>query len=578
MTKTTLEQLIGEGEAPYWTTKESYDTLSKGYLLEDETPKGMYERLAHAAAQKLERPDLYPKFFQIMWDNWLCPASPVCSNFGTDRGLPISCYSSTYEDSVDGLFRGYHETAMLSKNGGGLGHYWGDIRGRGVAINGNGASEGIVPWLKIEDTVISSVSQGGVRRGASASYLPAYHTDIDEFLDIRRQTGDESRRCRSIGFHHGIVFNDDFMSAVRSGKKAERELWSKFLKTRWEMGEPYAMFEDNANNKAPDMYKDRGLKIKASNLCNEIYLYTDSEHTFVCCLSSMNVARFEEWRDTDAVELAIYFLDAVMQEFIDKAEHKPGFEKAVRFAKKSRALGLGALGWHTLLQQKGVSFNGYDAMAVNAEVFRTIKMKADSASKELAAEYGEPEWCEGYGRRNTHTMAIAPTLSNSIISGGLSEGVQPITSNVYAQKTSKGTYIRKNPALEALLDGKGKNTVEVWNQINSDRGSVKNLDFLSEDEKEVFKTAREINQFSIIRQAAQRQRFIDQGQSINLFFAAPQDISDTETKKALARYVHEVHMEAWEMGLKGLYYLRTESPLRGDAVFYNESECKACEG
>lgn len=572
-----LTRLKAEGQANHWMTHESYDTLSKGYLLEGETPRGMYERLAHAAASKLGRPDLYPRFFDLMWDNWLCPASPVCSNFGTDRGLPISCFSSHLDDSVDGIFMGNYETAMLSKNGGGLGHYWGDVRGRGVPIKGNGFSEGIVPWLKLEDTVISSVSQGGVRRGASANYLPAYHPDIDEFIEIRRQTGDESRRCRSIGFHHGVTFTDDFMEGVRSGKASERDLWSRFLKARWETGEPYAFFHDNANNQAPQMYKDRGLEIKTSNLCNEIYLHTDPDHTFVCCLSSMNLARYDEWKDTDAVELAIYFLDAVMQEFIDKASHMPGFEKAVRFAEKSRALGLGALGWHSLLQKRMIPFESFAAMALNNEVFRIIDKKSLAASQQLAIEYGEPEWCQGYGVRNSHRCAIAPTLSNSIISGGLSEGIQPIVSNVYAQKTAKGTYLRRNTMLETLLDSKGKNNIDVWNQINADRGSVRTLDFLSQDEKEVFYTAREISQFALVRQAAQRQKYIDQGQSLNLFFFAPQDITDVETRQKLAKYVHEVHFEAWQSGLKGLYYLRTESALRGDNIYYEESNCKACE-
>lgn len=574
---TDLNKLKREGEAAHWLTEESYDTLRQGYLIEDETPKAMYERLAHAAATKLNRPDLYPRFFDLMWKNWLCPASPVCSNFGTTRGLPISCYSTHIDDSLDDIFMSMHETAMLSKNGGGLGHYWGDVRGRGVTIKGNGVSEGIVPWLKVEDTVISSVSQGGVRRGASASYLPVYHPDIDEFLDIRRQNGDDSRRCRSIGFHHGVCITDDFMEAVRSGKKEERELWSKLLKTRWEMGEPYLFFHDNVNNQRPQMYIDKEMEIKTSNLCNEIYLYTDSEHTFVCCLSSMNLARYDEWKDTDAVELAVFFLDAVMQEFIDKAESIRGMEKAVRFAKKSRALGLGALGWHTLLQKSDIPFESFQAMVLNNEVFRLIRQKADVATRQLAEQYGEPEWCEGYGVRNTHLLAIAPTLSNSIISGGLSEGVQPIISNVYAQKTAKGTYMRKNPVLEELLESLGKNTIDVWNKINSDRGSVKNLDFLSQEQKEVYYTAREINQFAIVRQAAQRQRYIDQGQSINLFFATPEDAGDDETKRKLAKYVHEVHMEAWETGLKGLYYLRTESPLRGDSIYATASDCKACE-
>lgn len=577
-TITPLAQLKYDGEAPKWMTHEGFTTLSRGYLLEGETPRDMYMRLSVAAAKALGDNSYIPKFFDILWKNWLCPSSPVCSNFGSDRGLPISCFASTIPDSVDGIFSSMHETAMLSKHGGGMGHYWGEVRGRGAVIKGNGYSEGIVPWLKTEDAVISSVSQGGVRRGSSASYLPVSHQDIEEFIEIRRPTGDETRKCRSTGFHHGVSFTDEFMEGVRDGSQKEREIWSKYLKARWEMGEPYAWFSDTATREAPQLYKDRGFKIPSSNLCNEIALFSDEDHTFVCCLSSMNLARYDEWRDTDAVELSIYFLDAVMTEFIDKARDMPGFEKSVRFAEKSRALGLGALGWHTLLQERMLPFESFQAMLLNAEVFKLIRDKATVATQSLALLYGEPEWCEGYGVRNSHLMAIAPTLSNSIISGGLSEGVQPVISNVYAQKTAKGTFLRRNKALEAILESKGKSTNAVWNQINSDKGSVRNLDFLTEEEKQVFATAREINQFVIIRQAAQRQKYIDQSQSINLFFAAPTDISDKEEGARLAKYVHEVHMEAWESGLKGLYYLRTESPLRGDNIYFSQSDCKSCEG
>lgn len=579
LTSTTsmIEQLRKDDDAPYWMTDEGILTLSRGYLLEGETPRAMYERLSHAASVRLKRPDLEKRFFDLLWNNWLCPASPVCSNFGTDRGLPISCFGSYIPDSLDGIFKATHETAMLSKHGGGLGHFWSDVRGRGVEIRGNGTSEGIVPWLRVEDSVISSVSQGGVRRGSSANYLSVRHPDIDEFIDIRRQIGDETRRCRSIGFHHAVIFDDEFMNQVRDGGQEERRLWSKFLKARWEMGEPYAMFSDNANRNLPDSYVANGLSVKSSQLCNEIYLHNDENHTFVCCLSSMNLARFDEWKDTDAVQLAIYFLDAVMSEFIERAAHFEGFEKAVRFAEKSRALGLGALGWHTLLQAKEIPFESFDAMMLNAEIFRTIDDQSLDASKRLAKEYGEPEWCVGHGVRNTHRIAIAPTLSNSIISGGLSEGIQPIVANVFANKTAKGTFLRRNPTLEALLERKGKNTASIWSQINGDRGSVKNLDFLTDNEKDTYLTAREINQFALVRQAAQRQKFIDQGQSLNLFFSSP-PTDDAALRERIGRYVHEVHMEAWESGLKGLYYMKTESPLRGDKVFREESDCLSCEG
>jgi ribonucleoside-diphosphate reductase alpha chain len=573
----TLEGLRAEGEAPEWMTQESLSTLSRGYLLEGETPRGMYDRLAHAASVRLGRPELERDFFEILWKNWLCPSSPVCSNFGTTRGLPISCFGSAIPDSVDGIFRSYHESAMLSKNGGGLGHYWGDIRPRGADITGNGSSEGIVPWLKVEDSVIASVSQGGVRRGSSANYLDVRHGDIEEFIDIRRQTGDETRRCRSIGFHHAVIFDDGFMQDMLAGGKQERHIWSKFLKARWEMGEPYAMFSDNANRDLPEPYRRNGLRVRTSQLCSEIFLYADVDHTFVCCLSSMNLARYDEWKNTQAVQLAVWFLDAVMEEFIQEAEHITGMEKAVRFARKSRPLGLGVLGWHSLLQSKQIPFESFQAMSLNNEIFRLLDEQSLQASEKLALEYGEPEWCRGCGVRNSHRLAVAPTLSNSIISGGLSEGIQPIVANVYANRTAKGTFLRRNPTLEALLEKKGRNTQDVWNQINSDRGSVRNLDFLSAEEKAVFLTAREISQFALVRQAAQRQKYIDQGQSLNLFFASPTD-TDEETRKKIGRYFHQVHVEAWESGLKSLYYARTESPLRGESVFRSESDCMSCEG
>lgn len=582
MTSTNLDALYKKGqksgEIPKWMTSEGFKTLSRGYLLPEETPKGMYQRLAITAANTLDLgKDGEERFFQAFWKNWICPASPVCSNFGSTRGLPISCFSSTIPDSVDGIFKTIHETAMLSKFGGGMGHYWGEVRGRGKEIKGNGESEGIIPWLKIEDTVISSVSQGGVRRGSSAQYLDISHPDIDEFIDVRRQTGDESRRCRSVGFHHAVVFDNEFMQQVEDGDKEARRLWSKFLKTRWEMGEPYAMFGDNANDQVPQMYKDKNLRITTSNLCNEIYLYTDDDHTFVCCLSSMNLARYDEWKDTDAVQTAIWFLDAVMEDFIQQASNIEGFERAVRFAKASRALGLGALGWHTLLQSKMIPFESFDAMQLNNDIWRHIKSEATSATQDLANRYGEPEWCKGYGVRNTHLTAVAPTLSNSIISGGVSEGIQPIVANVYANKTAKGTFLRRNPQLEFLLEEKGHNNDTTWRKINADRGSVKGLAFLTDEEKDVFLTAREISQFALVRQAAQRQKYIDQGQSLNLFFSTPPEDADSETRSLIARYIHDVHMEAWRLGLKGLYYMRTESPLKGDAVFMQESDCLSCE-
>jgi ribonucleoside-diphosphate reductase alpha chain len=564
----TLDELKKQNEAPEWMQEEGYKTLSNGYLVPGETPKQMYRRVASAAAKyyKNSKENWENKFFDVMWKNWLGLASPVCSNMGTDRGLPISCNSLHVGDSIDSIFDKNHELAILSKNGAGVGIYMGDVRGRGAAIKGNGVSEGIVPWAKCFDTTTMSVNQGATRRGASAVYLPVEHLDVDEFINIRRPVGDMNRRCLNI--HHAVCIGDEFMNKVENKDKSVRETWEKILSARVETGEPYLFFTDNVNRQNPKCYNDLNLKVSTSNICNEIYLYTDPDHTFVCCLSSLNLLRWDEWKNSDLVRTAVYFLDAVMEEYIQKAQNMRGFESAVRFAKKSRALGVGVLGWHSLLQSKNIPFDSFDAMTLNAKIFKHMREMSDKTTLELGKIYGEPEWCNGSGRRNSHCLAIAPTVSNALISGGVSQGIEPIISNVYAQKSAKGTFIRKNPELKKLLEAKGKDTIEIWNKINSNMGSVSGLDFLTREEKDVFMTAKEINQFAIINQAAQRQKWIDQGQSVNLFFGTNSD----------PKYIHEVHMEAWRKGMKGLYYCRTESVLRTDSVFRSKDDCRACEG
>lgn len=488
-----------------------------------------------------------------------------------------NCFGGCPADNLYSIFNSFTETAMLSKGGGGTSKYWGNLRPRGEAITNNGISDGVVPWLKVEESTLQSVSQGGVRRGSGAQYLDIESPDIEEFIDIRRPTGDISRRCLSTNFHHGVCISDEFMNDCKAGDPKARSIWSKLLSARIETGEPYIFFKDTVNKTAPNCIKDRNLKILASNLCTEIFLPSNSEHTFVCCLSSLNLAKWEEWKDTDLVETAVYFLDGVMEEFIQKAEGKPGFENAVRFAKKSRALGLGVLGWHTLLQSKGIPFESFEAMTLNNSIFKHIREKADKATYSLAQEYGEVEWTKGYNRRNITCLAVAPTVSNSLISGGVSQGIEPIIANYYAQKSAKGTFVRKNSHLERLLIEKKENTSDVWDQINSDGGSVRRLNFLSEREKSIYATAREINQFAIIRQAAQRQQYIDQGQSVNLFFSASEDLSD-EMRKKLGKYIHAVHIEAFDLSLKSLYYCRPSAVLKGDATISNSSDCKSCEG
>lgn len=931
-----LEQLKENGFAPNWLTDEGLQTLRNGYLLENETPRDMWSRVSSMAAKKLGKPDLEKRFFDLFWNNWLCGSTPVLSNGGSERGLPISCYSVHVDDSIDSIFNKQHELALLSKNGGGVGIYMGDVRGRGQKISDNGKSEGVIPWLKCYDSTTIAVSQGSVRRGASAVYLPIEHPDIEEFLNLRKPTGDVNRRC--LNLHHAVCISDNFMQKVESGDEKSREVWKNLLRSRFEQGEPYLFFTDNVNRSLPQSYKNNNLTVKTSNICvtgdqrvvtskgiktvldlynskeslilfdgkksveatnmhlieknanifkiitkegrshnvtehhkiltksglieckdlipgdkisiqrqeglfggmhnpemafllglyhgdgtqtadtvhidiwendfrlkneikncvdkvyeqnswleysifnykynyeitrknkipdfreqntgtsnikkirlsssklkqfgfeknvipewiwsgdketqsqylrglfiadgtarievndktygtplylsltsisfnllqniqiilsnlginskiynlcdagktmlpngkgslseyetkkcwrlnindknsglkfekltgflsyknvnledrhyrdntkkfdtvlsieqienqdvycttvnteehvwvcngfitsncNEIYLHTDPDHTFVCCISSLNLFRYDEWKNTDAVQLSIWFLDGIMQEYIDKAKGRSGFENSIRFAEKSRALGLGVLGWHSLLQDKKIPFNSMEAMQLNAEIFRYIRNEADIATRDLAKEYGEPEWCKNTGVRNSHVLAVAPTVSNSIISGSVSAGIEPISANIFSLKTAKGTFLRYNPCLKQLLKNKNKDHMDTWNIINQDGGSVQSLNFLNESEKEVFATAREINQFSIIRQAAQRQKWIDQGQSVNLFFSKNSD----------PKHIHNVHLEAWKLGLKGLYYCRAESVLKGDSINRQQDECKACE-
>jgi ribonucleoside-diphosphate reductase alpha chain len=562
-----LDELKQANEAPVWLDEPGLATLQGGYLLDGETPRGMYKRVAKAAASYSKEPKVWEKkYFDAMWKNWLCPASPILSNMGTSRGLPISCNSIHVEDSIDSIFQKNHELAMLSKNGAGVGVYLGDIRGRGKQVAGNGESEGVIPWAKVYDSTTHSVKQGKTRGAASALYLDIDHLDIDEFINIRRPTGDMNRRC--LNTNHGVCISDKWMKEMLDGDSSKRKIWLDVLDARVTTGEPYLFFSDNVNRANPDCYAKHDLRVRTSNICTEITLYTDGQHSFVCCLSSLNLVRWNEWRDTDLVETAVRFLDAVLDEYILKAKGKPGLENSLRSAVKGRAIGIGVLGWHTLLQNNMMPFDSFDAMMLNNLVFKTMRDKAEKATAELAKEMGEPEWCKGFGRRNTHLLAVAPTVSNSTISGGHSAGIEPLPANVFSQKSAKGTFIRKNPKLLEVLEAYGKNTTEVWKTINAQSGSVQHLAFLTDQEREVFLTAREINQHALVKQAAQRQKHIDQAQSLNLFFAS----------NSSAKYIHEVHIAAWEAGLKTLYYLRTEGVLKGDLASRSKEECAACHG
>jgi ribonucleoside-diphosphate reductase alpha chain len=552
---------------PEYFDEISLATISKGYLLPGETPKKAYRRVAAATAMRLNRPDLENKFFKIIWNGWLGLASPVLSNMGTDRGLPISCFGVDTPDSIRGIGLTNAELMKLTSVGGGVGISLSRIRPRGREIKGNGKSEGVVPWAKIYDSTIIATNQGNVRRGAASVNLDINHADIDEFLEIRRPKGDPNRQC--LNLHQCVVVDDAFMRKLESRDQASMERWAKILKARMETGEPYIMFKDNVNKANPISYMMNNLDVSMTNICTEITLHTDEEHSFICCLSSLNLAKYDEWKDTDTVQLSVYFLDGVMQEFIEKTSGKESMVRTNNHAKKGRALGLGVMGWHTFLQQKELPFNSIASTAHTHNIFSKIKNDAEAASRQLAVEYGEPLWCRGTGMRNTHLLAIAPTVSNSVITGGISAGIEPLPANIYTFNGAKGTFIRKNKVLENMLESKGQNKDEYWDQMLRDNGSVLGLpdNVLSPDEKELFLTFPEINQLELVRQAAIRQRYIDQTQSLNLSFD-PQDSP---------KWINQVHMEAHKLGIKTLYYLRTDSVIKGD-LGSRQAECVSCEG
>lgn len=547
---------MSEPQVPSWMSKEAIDTLSRGYLYQGETPRGMYERVANQAAKLLNYPELSEDIFEMLWRGFLGLATPVASNFGTSRGLPISCYSNHISDSVPSIYSHLKESAALSQHGGGVGTYFGDIRPAGAPISSGGKSTGVVPWMRQFDQCAAVVSQGGVRRGSFALYLPIDHPDLPEVLRSKDHSQGDPRDF--IDSNIAITVSNEWVEELLAGDREKQKLFGEVLKARLVSGSPYIIFTDNANKANPECYLQRGLSVKLSNLCSEIFLHTDENHTFVCVLSSLNLSRWEEWKDwkgpatgKTAPELAVYLLDAVVEEFCHKADRITSLGRAVRFARKSRALGLGTMGLHALYQSKGLPFASDEARQLNTDMHRFIKERAQKASREMATTYGEPEWCQGTGLRHTHLMAIAPTKSNSAICGAGSEGIEPIDANYYVARQAKGTFVRKNRYLVEHLERIGRNTEETWEAILEFRGSVQHFEFLDPHTKEVFKTAREIDQFEIIRQAADRQKYVCQGQSINLFV-------DPESTP---EYLFKLHLSAWKAGLKSLYYLKSSSLL-----------------
>ena len=565
---TSSNRWIKGEDYPAWADGDVYKkTIQGGYLLPDETPRDAYMRVAKTVSRRLDKPEMADKFFEYIWHGWLCLASPVLSNTGTDRGLPISCFGIDVADSIYDIGTKNLEMMLLAKHGGGVGIGINQIRPAGSTITGNGTSDGVVPFCKIYDSTILATNQGSVRRGAASVNLNIEHSDFEDWLDIREPKGDVNRQ--SLNMHQCAIIGDKFMRKLTAGDKVARRKWSALLQKRKATGEPYIMFKGNVNKVNPPAYKDNALKVFMTNICSEIALHTDENHSFVCCLSSLNLAKYDEWKDTNLIYDSTFFLDGVMEEFIQRAKGLKGFENAVRSADKGRAIGLGVLGWHTYLQEKNLPFEGLLAQHETRRIFSQIKIESERASMALANQYGEPLWCVGTGFRNTHLRAIAPTVSNSKLSGNISAGIEPWAANVFTEQSAKGTFIRKNPTLEKVLEEQEMNTSEVWDQILADGGSVQGLEFLSEHHKEVFKTFKEINQLELINQAGIRQQYIDQSVSLNLAFPSQVD----------PKFVNKVHLEAWKKGIKTLYYTRTESVLRGDiAEKAMDEDCLSCDG
>ena len=560
-----------------WINEESITFLRRGYLSEGEEPLERIRTIADHAENLLGIEGFADKFYDYMGKGWYSLSSPVWANFGKKRGLPVSCFGSNIGDNIESILYTQAEVGEMSKMGGGTSGYFGNIRERGAEITDNGLAPGSVHFMNLFESVVDNISQGSTRRGRFSPYLPVEHPDIMEFLEI----GTEGFPIQDLT--HAVTVTDEFMNEMIAGDEEKRAIWAKVIQRRGEIGYPYIMFHDTMNNNTVDVYKEKGAKIYNSNLCSEIALHNSEEESFVCVLSSMNVLHYDEWKDTDAVETMTMFLDAVVTEFLTKIEDirdngtiegKRGFfylEKAYNFAKRQRALGLGVLGWHSLLQKRGLPFDTRETARLNVEVFKLIKEKSYAASEELAKMFGEPEYLKGYGRRNVTLNAIAPTTSSAFILGQVSQSIEPIWSNCYVKDVAKMKVTIKNPILKELLGEMGKDTKEVWNSIKQNDGSVQHLDFLTDEQKDIFRTFAEINQSSIINQAAVRQSYIDQSQSLNLMISP-----DMPTKD-----VNKLLIDAWQLGVKTLYYQHSMNSAQAFArkkLGLNDLQCVACEG
>lgn len=568
------EKKLEKLEDYYWLNKDSRLFLERGYLIDGQLPEDRIKFMARRAQEVLEDnikvaadpawdicnyTDFSEKFIKYMKRGFYSLATPIWTNFGLQRGYPISCFNQTITDDMADILRNVGETGMMTKMGGGTSGYFGNLRGRGAPIKNNGVSSGAVHFMELFQSVTSVISQSNVRRGYFAAYLPIDHPDFYEFIKAR-ETGHNIQHLAL-----GVTVPAGFMQSVIDGDKENKKRWVTVLKKRSETGFPYILFEDNVDNNKPQVYKDKNLYIKSSNLCTEILEISDIDKSFVCCISSMNAMQYDEWKDTDAVEVLTQFLDCVYTDFIAKAKGQPFMEKAVRFAEENRSIGIGVLGYHSYLQSKLIPFESFEAKLFNSTLFKLIDEKSLEESKRLARDLGEPAILRGYGERFTTRIAVAPTTSSSFILGQVSPSIEPLASNYFLKDLAKGTFSYKNPELMKVLKEKGKNKPEIWESILIKGGSVQHLDFLSEHEKLVFKTFGEISQLEIIQQAAARQKFIDQSQSLNLMIHPETKVKD----------INALMIEAWKLGVKTLYYQRSAN--LAQEVSRELMNCVGCE-
>lgn len=543
----------------YWLNDDSRKFLERGYLTEGQSAEERIAEIAKAAQKELKMKGFAEKFEEYMSYGWYSLSSPIWANYGLKRGLPISCFGSYVDDTLEAILTKQAETGMMTKMGGGTSAYFGDLRSRGEEISSGGKSNGPVHFMELFETVTNVVSQSNVRRGSFAAYMPIEHNDILEFLQIR----DDGNPIQNLSI--GVTISDKWMKEMIDGDKGKRKIWAKVIQKRFESGYPYLFFSDTMNKNAPEVYQDKKMKIHASNLCSEIALSSNNEESFVCNLSSMNLLHYDEWKGTDAVEVLTYFLDAVMSEFIRKTEEIPYMEAPRKFAERQRAIGIGVLGWHSYLQSKMIAFESFEAKRLCTKIFSYMKRESYEASVDLAKKFGEPELLKGYGRRNVTTMAIAPTTSSSFILGQVSPSVEPLNSNYFVKDLAKGKFTYKNPYLEKVLIAHNKNNRNVWKTILTSGGSVQGLDFLTDEEKNVFKTFGEISQREVVTQASIRQNHIDQAQSINLMIHP----------KTPVKEVNQLLIFAWEQGVKTLYYHRGTNP--SQELSRNLLNCSSCE-